>query len=118
MTPSHDNVQAYSLTDGLVSTRPVSTSSFTLGFEGAPTAISANGASNAILWMIDATGVEDSPETPAVLHALNPTNLSVEYYNSYMVSTDTPGMPVKFSVPIVADGKVYVGTQTQPPFSR
>jgi hypothetical protein len=113
MAPSFDSVLSYSLTKGLLSTSPTSMSSFMLGFEGAPTAISANGMSNAILWLIDATGVQNSPETPSVLHALNPTNLSVEYYNSTTVSTDSPGMPVKFSVPTVANGKVYVGTQTQ-----
>jgi hypothetical protein len=113
MAPSHDNVQQYSLTNGLLSTSPISNSGFTLGFEGATTVVSANGASNAILWLIDATGVENSPETPSVLHALNPANLSVEYYNSNMVASDVPGMPVKFSVPTVANGKVYVGTQTQ-----
>jgi hypothetical protein len=113
MAPSHDHVEEYSLTKGLLSTSPVSTSSFTLGFEGAPTAISANGASNAILWLIDATGVQNSPETPSVLHALNPSNLSIEYYNSNMVAADSPGMPVKFSIPTIANGKVYVGTQTQ-----
>jgi hypothetical protein len=113
IAPSFSHIMMYSLTGGLLSTSPVSTSSFTLGDEGSTTVISADGNNNAILWLIDATGYFNKPVTPAVLHAVNPADLSTEYYNSNMVSSDVPGSPVKFSVPTVANGKVYVGTQTQ-----
>jgi hypothetical protein len=78
--------------------------------------ISANGNADGILWMIDTGQPIQSPETStnATLRAYDPTNLSNELYNSGVNSGDVPGYGIKFSSPIVANGKVYISTGHNP----
>jgi hypothetical protein len=83
---------------------------------GASPSISSSGSSNGIVWAIDfsAYGTSDSSSTaagPAVLHAYDATNLANELWNSTMGSGNTAGNAVKFTVPTVANGKIYVGTR-------
>ena len=49
----------------------------------------------------------------AVLRAYDPANLATEYWDSSLISGDAAGGYVKFSVPTVANGKVYVGNNGQ-----
>jgi hypothetical protein len=82
---------------------PSAISSNTFGYPGATPSISANGTSNGIVWAVENTN-------PAVLHAYNAANLQ-EIYNSSQAGTrDSVGGGNKFIAPMIANGKIYVGT--------
>jgi hypothetical protein len=109
-------LKALPMTAGLVNpTALPSQSSETLGPQGATPVVSSNGANNAIIWLIDTSGALVTPNTPAILRAFDASNLSNEIYNSATAPADRDkaGLAVKFTVPTVANGKVYVGTQTE-----
>jgi Bacterial Ig-like domain (group 2) len=79
--------------------------------------VSANGTSDGIVWMID-QGLPlqntSGTTTTATLRAYDATNLADELYNSGMNVGDVPGYGIKFSSPIVANGKVYMSTGHDP----
>ena len=100
-----DVAKAFALNNGTLSTTPQSTSSHTFTSFGATPAVSANGNTNGILWAIDRSGV---------LYAYDATNLATELYNSSQAGTrDTLGTAVRFTVPTIANGRVYVGAKGQ-----
>jgi hypothetical protein len=101
-------MQAFQLSNGLLSTSPTSQTSAN-NYRRATPAISANGAANGILWAINWAG--DS--SPGVLHAYDATNLAHELYNTTQAGTrDALDTAVKFSVPTVANGRVYLGMKS------
>ena len=104
-----DFVKSYLLSNGLLSTSPTSQSAITYAYPGATPAVSADGSTNGLLWML--TTVKSST---AILHVYDAANLSRELYNSDQnKSRDQAGQAVKFAVPTVANGKVYIGTATE-----
>ena len=80
-------------------------------FPGPTPAVSSSGTSNGIVWIIETD--EYSNAGNAVLRAYNAGNLGSEIYNSQQnAGRDQAGQAVKFAVPTVADGHVFVGTVT------
>lgn len=106
-------LKSFPLSAGILASAPSSLQSPEIfGPQGATPVLSSNGANNAIVWLIDSSGAQIMPNSPAVLRAFDANNLANEIYNSGMVaSRDMAGLAVKFSVPTVANAKVYVGTQ-------
>jgi len=71
--------------------------------------ISSNGSLNGVVWALDAGGSATSQ--PAVLHAYDATSLARELYNSNQAGgRDQFGAGNKFITPMIANGKVFVGT--------
>ena len=93
-------------------TTPTSKSPNTIGFAGATPSISANGTSNGILWALDNSAYGSSG--PAVLYAYSASKLSDVLYTSAQAAggRDQAGAAVKFTVPTVVNGKVYVGGES------
>jgi hypothetical protein len=104
---------------GMFTTTPSSQTPSGFGFPGATPSISATpSATNGIVWTIDAGayGTNNSGSRaagPAILHAYDASNLGNELWNSSQATggRDTAGNAVKFTVPTVANGKVYIGTR-------
>jgi len=99
------NLVAFTIANARLSTTPASRSGTAFGYPGTSPAISANGTSNAIVWAAENA-------TLAVLHAYDATDLTHELYNSNQAtgSRDHFGTGNKFITPLVAGGRVFVGT--------
>ena len=94
-------------------TTPTTTSTATFGCSdcdgsGTTPAISANGTSNAIVWILNNTAHDTGP---SILRAYDPANLQNVLYDSSQAANqrDAAGTAVKWTVPVVANGHVYVG---------
>jgi uncharacterized protein YjdB len=85
-----------------------------LNTRGTTPFISANGTNDGILWTIDQGQPLQTPDpggpTNATLYAYDATNLSNKLYGSDINPGDQPGYGIKFTSPIVANGKVYIST--------
>jgi hypothetical protein len=103
-----DNIKAFAFNSGAqLNSTPQSQTGNTFDYPGATPSISGSTKKDLILWASENT-------SPAVLHAYNANNLSVELYNSNQASggRDHFGNGNKYITPMIANGKVYVGTQT------
>src|ERR1700675_4656790 len=102
----------FPLTNGALPSKGTAQSSATSTFPGASPVVSSSGTQNGIVWALvtDLYGSNGS----AILYAFNATNVGQELYGSNQNSTrDNAGAAVKFTVPVVTNGKVYVGAGGQ-----
>jgi chitodextrinase len=118
--PIADNIQAFTLNNGLLSTSATSRSTEIYAYPGATMAISANGTANGILWAVQRNGdcgtlASCDTAAPGVLRAYDAANLTFQLYSSDQAAgdRDTLDYAAKFSVPLVANGKVFVGSMSK-----
>jgi hypothetical protein len=99
-----DHLKAFPIATGKLAGAPSSQSAAIFAYPGATPSISANGTTNGIVW-----AVENS--STGVLHAYDATDLTKELYNSNQAAGGRDHFgDNKFITPMVANGKVYVGT--------
>jgi hypothetical protein len=75
--------------------------------------VSADGTSNAILWVASTKEWDETQmNRPSILHAYDATNITHELYNSEQNSArDRGDNTVRFAIPTIADGRVFLGTR-------
>jgi hypothetical protein len=95
---------AFSIRNGAFNPVPTSKSADLFTYPGSTPSISSNGMVDRIVWLLDRASNQ--------LRAYDATNLANELYTSAQAPNgrDRIGALVKFGVPTVANGKVYVGT--------
>ncbi|HEY0702782.1 MAG TPA: chitobiase/beta-hexosaminidase C-terminal domain-containing protein [Candidatus Acidoferrales bacterium] len=107
-----NNLKAFSLINGMLSTSPTSQSAESSNFPGSTVAISSNGTTNGIVWAVQSDAYNSNG--PAILRAYSATNVSNLLWASNLTgSGNVLGPAVKFVVPVVTNGKVYVGCQKE-----
>lgn len=99
-----DTLKAFSIVNARLAGTPSSQSAAHYAYPGATPAVSANGTSNAIVWAVEngSTGV---------LHAYDASDMTKELYNSNQAAGGRDHFSDnKFITPVIANGRVYVGT--------
>jgi hypothetical protein len=105
-------VQQFGYKNGQLQSGPSTDAQISNGTYGTTPFISANGTQNGIMWMLDHdVPIQDGPNpAPAILRAYDASNVGVKLYDSSANASDQPGYGIKFTSPIVANGKVFIGT--------
>ncbi len=103
---SNDVLRAYQFANNKFTTTPSSQNTITTGYHPASIAISANSTNQAsgVLWAL-------TPDS--IFHAFRASNVANELWNSTM-NAARDGLPSspRFTEPTVANGRVYVATQS------
>ena len=94
---ANDQLKAFQIANAGMSTTPASSAPMTFPNPGSSPAVSANGGSNGIVWAFELA------DGGGALHAFDAADLSTELYRGEV------GNFLEFTVPTVADGKVYLG---------
>jgi hypothetical protein len=95
--PVDNNLLAFPISNAMISSNAVK-SSQTFSYPGTMPSISANGASNGIVWTIQSGNT-------GTLYAFNASTLALLFSGTFTATANA-----KFATPMIANGKVYVGT--------
>jgi len=99
-----DPVRGFALANGMLSPKPYASGNTQFGTRGAGLSISSDSqGNNAIVWALNSSD-------PAALYAYKATDLTQLYNSNQAGNRDVSGPGIKFSVPTIAGGKVFVGT--------
>lgn len=104
----NQSLYAFPVTAARVSSSPLSTTANSFGYPGTTPSVSGYGTTNGIVWALE----DLSTENLEILHAYSAANLATELYNTNQAARSRDHFDVgnKFITPIIANGKVYVGT--------
>ena len=112
----NDYLKEYSLNNGLLTTSPIHIAGDLYGSApndeaGGHLSVSSNGNQNGIIWSLSSEYYALTGSS--VLRAHDASNLNLLYSSDITGGRDDPGGALKFTVPTVANGKVYVGSGAQ-----
>ncbi len=108
---SSDRAKMFQLNGGMLMTSPSSTSTIKSSFPSPSFVISSNGTQNGIAWATRAD--QYNTNGSEILYAFDATDLSKILYESDSAPRDDAGPANKFVVPVITNGKVYLGAAYQ-----
>lgn len=100
-----DSLRAFKIVNARVVSPAASKTAVSFGYPGTTPSISANGVKDAIVWAVE-------NNSPAVLRAYQANDLARELYDSNLQRKRDEITGNKFITPMIAGGKVFVGTPT------
>lgn len=101
-----NHLLAFPVASARLAASPSSSSAHSYGYPGTTPSVSSNGATNGIVWTLEAGST-------GTLRAYDATNLATQLYSSSTNSSRdsfADNSNDKFVTPMIANGKVYVGT--------
>jgi hypothetical protein len=101
-----DSLRRYPISNGVISAISSSNSNNIFAFRAATPAVSAAGTTNGIVWVMDVTAFQTGGTV--ILYAYDATNVSTPLYGSPSSGAGAGPVSTKFTVPTVANGKVYI----------
>jgi hypothetical protein len=109
-TDRSDTTRDFTMNNGLLVMKGVTTP---MSSPGATPIVSADGTKDAILWVVSTKEWNEAHmDRPAVLHAYEARDITHELYNSEQKSErDRADMTVRFAIPTMADGRIFVGAR-------
>jgi hypothetical protein len=106
---SNDVLKDFTLENGRLSPQPVHQGGTRFKDPGAIPSISANGSKDGIVWLILTRGWRDRPhEHEAILEAYDAADIGGLLYTSAKLTRDGAGESLRFTIPTIAAGRVYV----------
>ena len=105
--PTNSALKAFPVSKALLATSPSSQSAHVFGGNGTVASISANGATQGIVWALDWNA--------GTLFAYDATDLTKELYDSNQAASNRDHFSAvggHFITPMVANGRVYTGTKS------
>ena len=108
----NDVPKMFKVNTGLLDTTPASTSSVASAYPGASFTVSSDGTQNGIAWAVRTD--QYTTHGPQVLYAWDANDLSnVLYESDANAPRDGGGKSMKFAIPVVTNGKVYIAANGQ-----
>jgi hypothetical protein len=106
-----DALRQFEVKDGKLSFKAQSSNKFPN--VSATPSLSANGQKDGVVWILRSKSW-NGPEQPAVLYAYDATNVAHELYDSEQNTIrDHAGPALRFTIPTIVNGHVYVGTKSE-----
>jgi hypothetical protein len=107
---SEDVLKDFAVAENRLSAAPVHQGNFRFRNPGAIPAVSANGSADGVVWVV-LTKAYWEKNVPAILQAYDAEDVSRLLYTTEHDARDAPGMAVRFTIPTIASGRVYVGSK-------
>jgi len=105
--PENSTLKAFPVSYARLATSPSSQSAHVFGSNGAVPSVSSNGTAQGIVWALD--------HGAGILFAHDATNVTKELYDSNQAASNRDhfsSVGGHFIAPMVANGRVYIGTKT------